>query len=155
MIRCFYHKAECVNLFLCSFRGYLNRSTHLVNTLCTFWRKTVQRSLRLTGHPSGSVCMWNSYLFWKDDIEFRPLFGPAYVTAFLIFISLGQIETISVKRLFHLLPGTTTHEGSWPTQEVASNHLCPPPVSDSQHPSSNTDKFVSALHFRGSFFEFS
>jgi len=25
--------------------------------------------------------------------------------------------------LTHSLPGTTTHAGSWPTQEVASNHL--------------------------------
>jgi len=27
--------------------------------------------------------------------------------------------------LTHSLPGTTTHAGSWPTQEVTSNHLCP------------------------------
>ena len=29
--------------------------------------------------------------------------------------------------LTHSLPGTTTHVGSWPTQEDASNHLCPWP----------------------------
>jgi hypothetical protein len=29
--------------------------------------------------------------------------------------------------LTHSLPSTTTHTGSWPTQEDASNHLCPWP----------------------------
>ena len=39
-------------------------------------------------------------------------------------------------------PGATTHAGSWPTQEIASNHLCPWPWSSNfwlpapLHPSS-------------------
>ena len=52
-------------------------------------------------------------------------------------------ESFCSSRLhFTSLPGTTTHAGSWPTQEVASNHLYPWPCSSnfwlpaSLHPSS-------------------
>ena len=36
--------------------------------------------------------------------------------------------------LTHSLPGATTHAGSWPTQEVASNHLYPWPWSSNFWP---------------------
>jgi len=53
-----------------------------------------------------------------------------------------RIEITHSHSLTHALPGVTTHAGSWPTQEVASNHLYPWPCSSnfwlpaSLHPSS-------------------
>ena len=49
---------------------------------------------------------------------------------------------ITLSELTHSLPGATTHAGSWPTQEVTSNHLYPWPcfsnfwLPASLHPSS-------------------
>ena len=40
-----------------------------------------------------------------------------------------ELHKIVNYMLTQSLPGTTTHAGSWPTQEVASNHLYPWPCS--------------------------
>jgi hypothetical protein len=37
-----------------------------------------------------------------------------------------RVSTADVKNaLTHSLPGAITHVGSWPTQVIASNQLCP------------------------------
>jgi hypothetical protein len=38
---------------------------------------------------------------------------------------------VALHSLTHSLPGATTHAGSWPTQVIASNQLCPWPCSSS------------------------
>ena len=66
--------------------------------------------------------------------------------------NLKLIKYHKVMKLTHSLPGATTHAGSWPTQEAASNHLCLWPWPSSSwlptflHPSS-FHQSISGLAF--------
>jgi hypothetical protein len=86
----------------------------------------------------------NSYFFlvFRQIFSYRKeyIFNKKYVFKLLFSNTkdqvLSEVEVILIDKaqtfthsLTHSLPGTTSHAGSWPTQEVASNHLYPWPCS--------------------------
>ena len=53
-----------------------------------------------------------------------------YKFFFRILRYITNVSTFTVCNIHPSIhPGATTHAGSWPTQEIASNHLCPWPWS--------------------------